>query len=52
MDISEFQFNISNLSIDKKDKELVTNSVISKKINTVLNKHKLEKYEVFKNQEV
>ncbi|SFD37850.1 GapS4b family protein [Flavobacterium phragmitis] len=48
MNISEFQFNISNLSIDKKDKEHVTISSISKKINGVLNKHKLDNYEKFK----
>jgi hypothetical protein len=52
MNISEFQFNISSLSIDRKDKEFVTNSVASKKINSVFNKHKLEKYEIFKTEEV
>lgn len=51
MDTSEFQFHISSLLIDKKDKDLVTNSVITKKINSVLNKYKLEKYELFRTEE-
>lgn len=51
MDTSEFQFHISSLLIDKKDKELVTNSVITKKINSILNKHKLENFELYKNEE-
>lgn len=51
MSVSEFQLNISTLSIDKKDKDLVTSAVISKKINTVLNKHKLENYELYKNDD-
>ncbi len=51
MDISEFQFHISSLLVDKKDKELVTNSVITKKINTTLNKHKLEMFDLYKNPE-
>lgn len=48
MDNSEFQFNVSNLSINKKDRELVTSSSITKKINTALNKHKLENFELYK----
>lgn len=52
MNISEFQFNISSLSIDKKDKENVSNSVISKKINISLNKHKIENYYKYKKTEV
>ena len=51
MENSEFQFNISNLSISKKDKELVSSTLIAKKINTALNKHKLENFEVYKNEE-
>ncbi|MCH4829159.1 hypothetical protein [Flavobacterium columnare] len=51
MESSEFQFNISNLSISKKDKELISNSSITKKINTALNKHKLEKFEDYRFKE-
>lgn len=48
MDLSEFQFNISNLSIGKKEKELINSSLLSKKIKETLYKHQLDKFEEFK----
>ncbi|RVT74442.1 hypothetical protein EOD40_13100 [Flavobacterium sufflavum] len=52
MNISEFQLNISNLSIDKHDKEKVTTPTITKKINAILNSHKLKNYEIYQNEKV
>jgi hypothetical protein len=52
METSEFQFNISNLSINKEDREKVTLRTITKKINSVLNSHKLDNYELYQTKNI